>query len=54
MPTTNLSVRHIQMVLPLPNFVLYVVFEDGLCKAYGMKPIFAHPKLRPTSIPTPD
>ena len=41
----NCEHKHIEMVLPLPNYVLYIAFDDGICKVYDMKPVFKHPKL---------
>jgi hypothetical protein len=38
--------HHVQIVVPLPNYMLYVVFDDGVCKLYDVKPIFTHPTLK--------
>ena len=36
------------MLIPLPNFVLYVAFDGGVCKTYDVKPLFIHPTLSNT------
>ena len=43
--TSKVIIHTIHMAIPLPNFLVYIAFDNGACKIFDIKQLFSHKTL---------